>query len=111
MAQAERKFPPAFCVSCHLRIEMLKAVPLALVFSIAAASGPDCSKATCAKECTCVESKCEDQLEKCLANTHCAALQDCALACACGDHSCGVGCALKNPLAAATAMPLLQCTK
>merc|ERR1712176_1431438 len=75
------------------------------------AAGPDCSKAACGTVCSCVESKCVDAMNKCLADTHCASLEDCAMGCACGDHACTLGCAMKNPLAAATAMPLFACTK
>merc|ERR1712039_499813 len=74
-------------------------------------AGPDCSKAACGKVCNCIESKCVDPMNKCLSDPHCAEMQDCAMGCACGDHTCTLGCAMKNPLAAATAMPLFTCTK
>merc|ERR1712224_990895 len=93
------------------RLEMLKTVALLSVLCMAAADGPDCSKAACGKVCTCTESKCADQADKCLADPHCAALQDCVMGCVCGDHTCTLGCAMKNPLAAATALPLFSCTK
>merc|ERR1712146_241245 len=73
--------------------------------------GPDCSAAACGKVCTCIESKCVNPMTDCLANAACASLQDCAMGCACGDHSCTIGCALKNPEAFLQAKPLLECTK
>jgi len=64
-----------------------------------ASSPPDCSTVACPGVCTCTESKCAKEVGDCLANPDCAGLQNCVSACKCGDHTCTIGCALKNPRA------------
>merc|ERR1719424_841597 len=79
--------------------------------SIEMGAAPDCSKMACQPVCQCTESKCTKQMDACLDNSHCASLQGCVAGCSCGDHTCTIGCALKNPLALFQAKELLSCTK
>jgi len=67
----------------------------------------DCSTATCVDHCQCYLDQCASQIAACLEQPRCAAGQDCAFQCACGDTACALGCAAKNP--SAKAMPVALC--
>merc|ERR1712028_145467 len=68
-------------------------------------SGIDCSASACPAACTCSLDKCASQVDACLADSTCAAAEDCVLKCACGDAFCLAACISANPspLAAAAA--------
>merc|ERR1712187_1080945 len=53
----------------------------------------DCSTAASPDQCQCGLDKCGDAINSCLADSACAASQDCALACACSDTACTLKCA------------------
>merc|ERR1712154_473770 len=67
----------------------------------------DCTTATCQSQCECSLDKCASQISACLADTKCAASQDCALACPCSDNACMLKCAAANP--SAKALPVATC--
>merc|ERR1712242_396837 len=57
----------------------------------------DCSTAACPDQCQCGLDKCGDAINSCLADSACAASQECALACACSDTACTLKCAASSP--------------
>merc|ERR1712151_842503 len=68
---------------------------------------PDCSTATCPKNCQCGENSCTDETNACLAAPNCASSQSCAFSCACGDDACLLKCAAASP--SIKALPLAKC--
>merc|ERR1712048_118401 len=84
------------CASLSVQTPGLKATDL-----------PDCSTATCPKNCQCGEDNCADETNACLAAPNCASSQDCAFACACGDDACLLKCAAASP--SIKALPLAKC--
>merc|ERR1711862_411227 len=80
--------------ACNLKCATDAGSPLALpvatcvnsnCVSVEAAASVDCTKSTCQSECKCALDKCADSINACLADSTCAAGQDCAFGCACGD--------------------------
>merc|ERR1712156_1092398 len=67
----------------------------------------DCSTAACPDQCQCGLDKCGDAINSCLADSACAASQECALACACSDTACTLKCAASSP--SAKALPVATC--
>jgi hypothetical protein len=53
----------------------------------------NCDGAACGPVCDCAFSSCSSQVNACLADSACAAAQDCVFACACGDVGCAAACA------------------
>merc|ERR1739845_147596 len=53
---------------------------------------PDCSSSTCPSVCSCVESKCANLYDGCVADSQCNGILNCMLGCACDDTVCALGC-------------------
>merc|ERR1711976_137906 len=97
---------------CAAQSPSLKALPLAKCItskcnSLAATGRPDCSGATCSSSCECSYTSCSDEVDACLADDKCAASQDCAFTCGCGDDACLLKCAAQSP--SLKALPLAKC--
>jgi hypothetical protein len=77
----------------------------------AGACGPSCPTAVALGTCeVCALENCPAQTSTCLANTECAALLDCVLACSPGDTICAGGCLLQHPDGQDDATALQGCT-
>merc|ERR1712224_295777 len=59
---------------------------------------PDCSTSTCSSVCSCVESKCANLYDDCVADTQCSGILTCMLGCACDDTVCALGCVAGSTL-------------
>jgi len=102
----------ACALKCAASSPSTKALPVATCLNSNCAStlkeaAVDCSKATCPENCQCGLDKCTDVINTCLADDACAAGQDCAFGCACGDTACALKCAASSPSAAA--LPVATC--
>merc|ERR1739848_124140 len=53
---------------------------------------PGCSSASCPSVCTCVESKCDNLYDGCVADSQCNGILNCMLGCGCDDVTCSLGC-------------------
>merc|ERR1711862_19512 len=53
---------------------------------------PDCASSTCSSVCSCVESKCANLYDGCVADSQCNGILTCMLGCACDDTVCALGC-------------------
>merc|ERR1739845_285388 len=53
---------------------------------------PECSSSTCPAVCSCVESKCANLYDGCVADSQCNGILNCMLGCACDDTVCALGC-------------------
>jgi len=73
----------------------------------ASTTAVDCTTAACPDQCQCGLDKCGDAINSCLADSTCAASQECALACACSDTACTLKCAASSP--SAKALPVASC--
>merc|ERR1712039_775234 len=100
----------ACTLKCAASSPSAKALPVATCLNSNCAStvaAVDCSTAACPDQCQCGLDKCGDAINSCLADSACAASQECALACACSDTACTLKCAASSP--SAKALPVATC--